>query len=344
MDTAGHERRLIFRLLRIAAWTAVTPLVAILTFLGTLFLHFSPLPWAAVRDVLAAAFALAVIGGFILLKPRVKALGLFAVLFGLVVLWFRLIPASNDRNWQPDVARTAYTERDGEKLTVHNVRNFHYRSETDFDQHWETRTYDLSKLERFDMFFCYWGPQDIAHTMLSFVFGDGQFLAVSVECRKTVGETYSPVSSFFKQFELIYLLADERDLVALRTNCRKEDVYLFPRPLPPDKVRILLLDILASVDSLHQRPDFYRTIRDNCTTSLIRHFRKVEPVKLGWTEIFNGMMPHRAYEQGKIPTDAPFEEVMRRFYVTEKGQACGEGPDYSSCIRAGLGQPAPPAG
>jgi hypothetical protein len=339
VEEEGHKPRLLVRVLKIAAWTAITPIVALLSLLGTLFLHFSPLPWAALRDVLAGAFVLAVIGGFLLLKPRVKALGLFAVLFGAVFLWFHFIPASNDRNWQPDVARTAHAEIEGDRLVLHNVRDFRYRSESDYDQHWETRTYDLSKLSNLDMLFSYWGPKDIAHTMLCFGFEGGQYLCISVETRKTIGETYSPVSSFFKQFELIYIFGDERDLVALRTNHRHEDTYLFPRPLPPDKIRFLLLDIIASANRLHTHPDFYRTIRDNCTTALIGHVRKVQPVKLGWTEIFNGLIPRRAYEQGNIPNDAPYEEVMRRFAISAKALACGDGPDFSQCIRAGLGAP-----
>ncbi len=343
MEQEGRRSKLLLRVLTIAAWTAVAPLLALLTLLGTLFLHFSPLPWAAMRSVLAVAFLLAVIAGFILLKPRVKALGLFVVLFGAVYLWFHLIPASNDRDWQPDVARTAHAEIEGDRLVLHNVRDFRYRSDTDYDQRWETRTYDLSKLKTLDMLFSYWGPKDIAHTMLCFGFEDGQYLCVSVECRKTVGQTYSPVSSFFKQFELIYIFGDERDLVALRTNIRHEETYVFPRPLPPEKVRLLLLDIVASANRLHTHPDFYRTIRDNCTTSLIRHIRKVQPVKLGWTEVFNGLMPRRAYEQGNIPNDAPFEDVMRRFAISAKAQACGDGPGFSTCIRAGLGDPVPPA-
>jgi len=338
VETTGHERRLPIRVLKIAAWTAITPVLALCTLMGTLFLHFSPLPWAAVRTVLAVAFVLAVIAGFILLKPRVKALGLFAVLFGGVLLWFHFIPASNERNWQADVAQTAHAEIEGDRLTLHNVRDFRYRSETDYDQHWETRTYDLSKLDKLDMLFSYWGPKDIAHTMLCFGFDGGQYLCVSVETRKTVGQTYSPVRSFFKQFEIIYLFGDERDLVALRTNIRHEDTYLFPRPFTPEKIRFLLLDLVASANRLHATPQFYATIRDNCTTALIGHLRKIEPVKLGWTEICNGLIPRRAYDQGKLPTDAPFEEVMRRFAISAKGLACGDGPDYSQCIRMGLGK------
>jgi hypothetical protein len=346
MEATGTNAPLLRRVLLVAGWTLVTPVVLIATFLGTLFLHFSPLPWGFARDVMAGAFALAVVGGFLFLRPKWKALALFGVLFGAVFLWFHLIPATNDRNWQPDVARTAYAEIDGNRITLHNVRDFRYHSpadyETNYEERWDTRTYDLDKLDRLDMLFSYWGPKDIAHTMLCFGFQDGQHVAVSVECRKTVGQTYSPVKSFFKEFEIIYIFGDERDLVALRTDYRKEDTYLFPRPVPPEKIRELFLDLVQTADRLHAHPEFYRTIRDNCTTSLIRHLRKCQilKVKLGWTEIFNGLMPHRAYEQGQLPTDAPYDVVMQRYAISARGQACGDGPDYSACIRRGLGEPA----
>ncbi len=333
--------RVLVRLLRIAAWTAVAPLVALLTALAALFLHFSPLPWAPVRTALAAGFVLAVVGAFIFLRPRVKALGVFALLFGGVWMWYTLIPASNDRQWQPDVARTAYAQFKGDLVTVHNVRNFRYRAVDDYDEAWETRSYDLSGLRTLDFLFSYWGPTNIAHTMLSFGFEDGSYLCLSVEVRKEVGETYAPVRSFFKHFELIYILGDERDLVALRTNHRLEETYLFPRPFTPGQIRALLEDILRRVNSLHTRPEYYATIRDNCTTSLIGHINKIrdEPVKMSLSVLMNGWLPRMAYEQGTMPTDAPFEEVMQRFAISERGRAYGDGPDYSTRIREGVGDP-----
>jgi hypothetical protein len=327
------------RLLRIAAWAVIAPFVALLTVIGILFLHFAPLPWPLLGTALAAIFGLAVVVAFILLKPRVKALAVFAVLYGGLVLWFSLIPASNDRQWQPDVARTVFAEIDGDLVTIQNVRNFRYRSIDDYEEAWEARSYDLSGLRTLDIFFSYWGPTNIAHTMLSFGFEGGTYLCVSVEVRKEIGETYAPMRSFFKNFEIIYLLADERDLVALRTNHRGEDVYLFPRPFSPAQIRALLEDILARANGLHEKPEYYRTVRDNCTTSLIGHINKIreEPVKMNLSVLMNGWLPRLAYDQETIPNDAPFEEVMRRFAISERGRAYGDGPDYSSRIREGVG-------
>ena len=148
--------------------------------------------------------------------------------------------------------------------------------------------------------------------------------------RKETGEAYSPIASFFKKFELIYILGDERDLVALRTNHRREDVYLFPSPLPPEKVRALLLDILARVNSLADRPEFYGTIKDNCTTSLVGHLNKVrdEPIPFSFDLLLNGHIPEIAWSRGKIgDRDTPFEIVKSRYAISERRRTGLLAPD-----------------
>ena len=339
--------------LRILGWSIVAVVVVILAVFGTLFLYFSNLPWAWARLVLAVAFVAATIGLFVFLKPRWKATAAFFALYALLVVWYVLIPASNDRAWQPDVAQTPSAEIDGDTLTVHNVRDFRYRSVEDYDVNWETRTYDLSTLQSLDYFFSYWGSTTIAHTMLSFGFADGRYLCISVETRKEIGETYAPIRSFFKQFELVYILGDERDLVALRTNHRREDVYLFPTREDPARIRALLLDILERANSLARRPEYYRTIRDNCTTSLLGHIDRVadEPTPFSLALILNGYMPEQAYQRGRFESDAPFAEVKQQYAISARAQALPSLDDFSRQIRAGLGAPIrerqpvrPPAG
>lgn len=328
--------------LRIAAlsitWLLVGTVIALLTVLGTLFLHFASLPWGPARTLLAAVFVLLVAGLFVFVKPRWKAALLFAGLFALVYLWYALIPASNDRVWLPDVARVASVEFDGDLATVTNVRNFRYRTTSDYDEIWDTRTYDLSTIRSVDLSFSYWGPTDIAHTMLSFGFENGDYLTVSVETRKEAGEVYDPLRSMFKQFELIYILGDERDLIGLRTNTRLEDTYLFPMSMPPAVQRALLVDILSRADELGREPAYYGTIAHNCTTSLLHHINKVEerPVRFSFKLLLNGYIPELAYERGNLPTDAPFEEVMRRYAISAKALESGIGPEYSEFIREGL--------
>jgi hypothetical protein len=326
--------------LRIIAWSIAGLLAACLTALSGLFLACSNLPYALARYVLVIAFVVGVLALFAFLKPRWKALLAFAGLFGLILLWFALIPASNDRDWQPSVARVASADVDGDRVTVHNVRNFHYRSVTDFDERWETRSYDLARLNQVDLLMSYWGSSKIAHTMLTFGFEDGSYLALSVGPRPEVGEGYAPIHSFFKAFELVYTFADERDLVALRTNHRREDVYMFPSTLSRDEIRALFLDVLRRANELAEKPDFYMTISDNCTTALVRHVDDVRkrPIRCSIDLLLNGYIPRLAYERGDIPSDAPLEVVMQRYAISARAQAAGVAPDFSQRIREGLGR------
>lgn len=326
---------------RILAWSLATFVVAVLTVIGSLFIHFSTLPWAWLRTSLAIAFAGVVVGSFMFLRPRWKAVAVFAGVFAALVLWYSLIPASNDRQWQPDVAHVVTAEFEGDTVTLHNVRNFQYRSADDYDINWETRTHNLSELRSLDFVFSYWGSTAIAHTMLSFGFADGRYLCVSVETRKEIGETYAPMRSFFKQFELIYIVGDERDLVALRTNWRREDTYLFPVDYEPARIRALLLDILNSANSLAREPRHYRTIRDNCTTSLIGHINRIQdqPIPFSFKLILNGYMPEMAYERGRFASEAPFSVVKQEYAISAIAQASGVTDDFSQRIRKALGAP-----
>jgi len=334
---AGH--RLVRTSALLITWSVAAVVIALLTVVEALFLYVAAVPWAWVRILLAAALVLAVVGMFMFIRPRWKSALLCAILFALVYVWYALIPASTDRVWLPDVARAVSVDFDGDQVTIHNVRNFRYRSESDYDEVWETRTYDLSTIRSLDLYFSYWGSRDIAHSMFSFGFENGDYLAVSVETRKEVGETYDPLRSMFKRFELIYILGDERDLIAVRTNTRLEDTYLFPMSRSPEARRALLIDILNRADELGREPAYYGTIAHNCTTTLITHLNKVDeqPVRFSWKLLMNGFIPELAYERGKLPTDAPFEEVMQRYAISAKARETGLGPGYSASIREGLG-------
>lgn len=327
---------------RIVAWSIAGVLIAVLTALSSVFLACSNVPFAWIRYTLAVVFVAGVIALFVCLRPRWKALLVFGGLFGLLLLWLNLIPASNDRDWQPSVARLATADIEGDRVTVHNVRNFRYRSVSDFDQKWEIRTYDLSRLNQVDLIMSYWGSSRIAHTMLSFGFEDGSFLALSIGPRPEVGEGYEPIHSAFRAFELIYTFADERDILALRTNFRREDVYMFPFPLTVEQRRALLLDVLDRANAIAARPVFYKAIADNCTTAIVRHLDDVRgrPIKCSIDLLFNGYIPRLAYERGDLPTDAPLDVVMKRYAISARAQAAGVGPDFSQRVRDGLGDKA----
>ena len=322
---------------RIITWLVTGLVIAVLAIIAILFLWIGSLPWAWTRVVVTAVYLLLVASGFIFLKPRWKGVAVFAVSYAAVWLWYEWIPASNDRDWQPDVARVASVAFSGNEAVVTNVRGFAYRSVDDYDAAWETRTYDLDAITSLDLIFSYWGPREIAHTMLSFGFAGGDFLAVSVETRKEMGETYDPLRSFFKQFELIYILGDERDVLALRSNHRLEDMYIFPVDWSPAKRRALLVDVLERADELGREPTYYATLEANCTTSLLAHIERVDkPVPFSIGLLLNGYIPELAYERGNLPNDAPFEEVMQRYAVSERAVAGGDGEGYSSRIRAGI--------
>src|SRR5271155_3195556 len=205
----------------------------------------------------------------LLLITRIRPFwtGLLAALVPVVsvALWWSSIAPSNSRNWTPDVARTARAVFHDSSVTIQNVRNFRYRSESDFDPRWETRTYNLDRIRGVDLFLSFWGPTQIAHTIASWDFDDGQHLAISIETRKEKGESYSALRGFFRQYELYYVVADERDLIALRTNHRGEQVYLYHLRVPAADARALLVDYLDEVNRLADHPEWYNALTQNCT-------------------------------------------------------------------------------
>jgi len=255
----------------------------------------------------------------------------------LVALWWTAIPPSNTRDWTPDVARTARATFDGSRVTIENVRNFNYRSEDDYDQRWETRTYDLDQVTGVDLFMSFWGPTEIAHTIVSWEFAGGQHLAISIETRKEKGESYSALRGFFRQYELYYVVADERDLIGLRTNYRGEQVYLYRIHLPAAQARALLVDYLAEVNQLADHPQWYNALTQNCTTTIRGHVQNIGASgRLDWRMLANGHLDQLLYERGQIDTDLPVDELRARSNITEKAKAAGKSPDFSARIRQDL--------
>jgi hypothetical protein len=307
----------------------------------TLALHFAgPRPaWLATS--LAAAYGIWTLATLVWLRPFWRALAVYAVSFAALALWWGSIAPSNSRDWAPDVAEIPSGELHGDLLTLHNVRNFDYRSETDFTARYEDRTYDLSKLRGVDLFMSYWGSPAIAHTIMSWDFEGDRPLAISIETRKDKTQQYSAILGFFKQYMLCYVAADERDLVRLRTNYRGEQVYLYRLTVPLDQARALLLDYLASMNGLVEQPRFYDALTHNCTTSIRRHAKHVNPnvPPFDWRLLVNGYGDQMLYEQGRIDTSLPFPELRAKSLVNERAQAADQDPDFSQRIREGLPDP-----
>lgn len=287
--------------------------------------------------LLAAALLVAILTLLVAVRPMLRSLLAVVALLAVVFAWWFSIEPSNDRDWMPDVAELATAEINGNQVTVHNVRNFDYRSEDEYDVHWEDRIYDLDKLENLDLFLIYWGSPMIAHTIMSWQFEDGKHLAVSIETRKEKGEAYSAILGFFRQFELYYVVADEQDVVKLRSNYRGEDVFVYRLQAKPELARELLLDYFAEMNSLAEKPRWYNAATLNCTTAIREHMVNIgRNGALDWRMLVNGYLPELGYERGSLDTSVPFEELQRRSEITEAAKAAGDSPEFSSLIRVGV--------
>lgn len=257
-----------------------------------------------------------------------------------VGVWWSTLQPSNERDWLADVARTPTAEFDGDVVTIHDLRNFDYRTETDYDERWETRTYDLSKITGIGLFLSHWSSPAIAHTIVSWEFADSAPLAISIETRKEKGESYSSVRGFFREYELYYVVADERDLVRLRTNYRGEQVFLYRVKMPPETARALLVDYLEEATRLATRPRWYNAATHNCTTSIRRHVMHVVGRNpFDWRILVNGYLDELMYERGTIDTNLPFPELKALSDITSRAKAADQSPDFSERIREGLPSP-----
>ena len=314
-----------------------------ITLWGVGALYFSQLLPARWRAFAAASYGTASILAFALLPypggTAIAALAIFAV---LVILFLR-IPASNDRDWQPDVAVTPRATVNGELVTIHGVRNFAYRTETDFDARWEDRTYDLGKLDSVDILAVYWTGKAVAHIMVSFGFQDQDYLAVSIETRKEKGESYSTLAGFFRQYELYYVVADERDAIGVRTTYRQpqEDVYIYRLRAPLRNIRRSFLDYIQKINDMRAHPRFYNTLTTNCTTTILMHTRiNPESPPLSWKILLSGYVPEYLYQLGRLDTAQPFADLEKLSRVNERAHAADKAASFSQHLRQGLPKPA----
>jgi hypothetical protein len=269
-----------------------------------------------------------------------RPVNIIAVLMAFLAGCSLVIKPSNDRDWQPDVTVLSYAEVNGDLVTVHNIRNFDYRSETDYTPAYYNKTFDLSRLEAVDLIAVYWAGPKIAHIMLSFGFGGNDYLAISIETRKEMGESYSTFKGFFDQYELYYVVADERDVIRLRTDFRKdppEEVYLYRLRAPIETGRRLFLEYMRRINALQEQPEFYNTLTTNCTTSIFLN-SKVNPdhIPFSWKLLLTGYVPEYLYEQNRLDTSLPYPELQKRSLINSRAQAADNAPDFSRLIREGL--------
>jgi hypothetical protein len=297
-----------------------------------------------VRLGLAAGFTLTgLFATFTLLRQgwRSRTLALYALLFGITLAWWFNLAPLNERDWQPDVAILPYAAIDGNIVNMHNIRNADYRSETDYSLAYYDQRFDLSKLQGVDIVSSYWMGPAIAHIFLSFEFEGGQHLAISIETRKEKTEAYSTIKGFFRQYELYYLVADERDVIRLRTNFRAdppEDVYVYRLQGSLENGRKVLLEYLRHINNLKQTPLFYNSLTSNCTTSIWLN-AKVNPdtVPMNWKILASGYLPQYLYEQGKLKADGlTFSQLQQQSHINARARAAGNSAEFSRLIRLPL--------
>jgi Domain of unknown function (DUF4105) len=319
-------------------------LIAIIGFLvrallitwATLAIYYSNLPWAWARLGLAVAFALFAV--WALWFSRLRSMSAAAaVLFLCVVGWWLAIPPSHNRNWRPEVAVMPRATIDGDRVRLTGVRNFDYRSRNDFTVRYEEREVRLSHLKSIDFYISYFTEGPVGHTFLSFIFDDAPPLTISIETRPEVGEGFAPVASLFKQFELIYVVGSERDLVGVRTNHRGEPTYLYRLNSSADDARRLLLVYLERINQLADHPEFYNLLTNSCTINIIRYANAAgRQGRFDIRHLLNGLIDSYLYHSGRINTDLPFDELRRRSLINQAAQAADGAPDFSERIRAAL--------
>jgi hypothetical protein len=298
-------------------------------------------PYARLRLPGAIVYGLFVVAVFFLARGGPWPL---AICFGgfVVVLscWLALRP-SNNRDWQADVAQTAWAEVNGDAVTIHNYRDCRNRTEFDYTCQWITKTVSLSELRGIDVAFIHWGLPNIAHLIVSFHFAGDDYVAVSVEMRKQLGQSYSAIRGFFRQYTLTYIFAGESDLVRLRSNFRKgEEVDLYRTTADAEYSRKLFLQYLRRANQLHDRPEWYNALTSNCTTNVFSQMRAIGPLPAGISHldprvVFSGDADEMLYDHGLLAGNLPFAQLREQAHINPTARAAGNTTDFSQVIRAG---------
>lgn len=236
-------------------------------------------------------------------------------------------------NWVEEYARTASAQWCGNEVGIRNVRNFAYRSRDDSSPAYFDATYDISQLQTVDLVVSRWAHEAIAHVFVSFGFSDGRYVSVSIETRRRQGQKYSTWRGFFRQYQLIYVVADERDIVGVRTDVRRERVCLYRVNVSAETARNLFVDYLRRVNQLNEQPEFYHTLFNNCTTNILQHARKLAPrLRYSWKVLLSGHADDYSYRLGLLDSSVPFEELKRRSLI-ERPDGMRIDAGYSASIR-----------
>jgi hypothetical protein len=278
----------------------------------------------------------------LIVRPRRRGRIAFAAIFLAVLGWYFSLKPSNTRDWAKDVSILPWAQISGNEMLVHNIRNFDYISETEFTPAWHDQRFDLNGLRSVDIAMCYWGSKSIAHGIVSFGFDDGQYLAISIETRKQITEGFSAIQGFFRQYELIYIVADERDLLRVRTNFRHEDVYLYRTRINPLEARAILLSYIETVNSLREQPQWYNALTSNCITSIVPHAQAGRSTAHNsWMTLVSGYAARQAYQNGALDDSIPFEQLEARSRINDVAVSAVNDATFSQTIRLALPKPPP---
>jgi hypothetical protein len=245
------------------------------------------------------------------------------------------LPA-NQRAWRADLAVVPFAEFDGDQVTVHNVRDFVYRNDDEFVVNYRDEQFDLDEIETVDFLVVpFNNAPSLAHTMLSFGLRDGRHLGISVEARLEEGETYSPIAGAMRQYELIYVIATERDLIGRRTSHRSVDVYLYPTKATTEQARALFVDVMERANKLASEPEYYDTITNNCTSNIVRHINRLQPgrIPFDFRVFLPGYSDQLAHDLGLLDTDGSLRLSRREHRITELANRHSASLQFSQEIR-----------
>ena len=274
---------------------------------------------------------------------RIKIFFIYSLSFICSLIWYFNIEARQDREWAPEVSKVLSYEQHGNLVTLHNVRNFNWRSEDDYDEKWETRTVDLNKISGVNVITSYWmGPQ-IAHTLVSFDFENSPPLTFSIEIRKEKGESFSALGGFFRKFELSLIASDEKDIIFTRSNIRNEDVYFFPIHMNKTDTRALFKEYLQTAKKLQQTPKWYNTLTSNCTTLVFDMAQAVSQHQYpsDYRLLLSGYLPNYLYDLRAFSHQWTIDEWYSHAHINPKTEHKNalSSKQYSTLIRQGLISP-----
>lgn len=328
--------------LRLIATGLLLCVLAFLTVWGSLALWFQMPGPTVVRLLSAGVFAflgLAALAALLNLATR-RWLLTFGVAFGaLAVFWASLVPPV-DGDWSPELTRQVSGTIEADTLTLRNVRDFEWRSDSDFTEVWTTESYDLGSIETVDLYMSYWGGPTMAHLMTSFGFADGRYLAWSVEVRRSVGGEFSPVGDFFKSNPIAIVASEEKDVVGLRSNIQKADVYMFRLDVEPDAARRFLEEYVRQANRLTERPRFFNSVFSNCSMTVLQMAKAVgADLPFDWRLIVNGYLPDYLYRRDAMNSDLSLEALYDLGDITEHARGHGLTEGFSEAIRVDVPNP-----